>query len=157
MIVAEPQVLIMDRIDEQMSEVIGGGLDRFNDDVAGYADRLPLAVVLKDPATGNVLGGALGRSSLGLLFLDLFYLPPSYRGARWGSRILQMFEDEGRRRGCRSAVLYTISFQAPQFYERHGWRAFGEIACDPAGSSRIFMTKDLAATVSAMPSAADHA
>jgi len=41
------------------------------------------------------------------------------------------------------SVLYTIIFQAPEFYERNGWTAFGEIACDPPGTSRIFMTKSL--------------
>jgi hypothetical protein len=57
---------------------------------------------------------------------------------------LRQAEDEGRRRGCRAGVLYTISFQAPGFYARHGWRVFGEIPCDPPGTSRVFMTKDLA-------------
>ena len=54
-----------------------------------------------------------------------------------------MMEEEGARRGCRSGVLYTISFQAPGFYERHGWREFGRVACDPPGTSRVFMTKEL--------------
>jgi hypothetical protein len=40
-------------------------------------------------------------------------------------------------------VLYTISFQAPRFYERLGWRIFGEVPCDPPGTSRVFMTKQL--------------
>ncbi|GAB3779170.1 GNAT family N-acetyltransferase [Dyella agri] len=145
--IRDTEILVTDRIDESMSRVIRNGLDAFNDEVAGYADRLPLAVVARDPATGDVLGGALGRSSLGLLFLDLFYLPPPLRSGGLGSRILKRFEEEGQRRGCRSAVLYTISFQAPKFYERHGWRAFGEIPCDPAGTSRIFMTKDLSASM----------
>jgi GNAT superfamily N-acetyltransferase len=100
-------------------------------------------VILKDPETDGVLGGATGRSSLGLLFLDLFYLPESLRGSGLGTQILKTFEDEGRRRGCRSAVLYTISFQAPGFYKRNGWVVFGEIACSPLGTSRIFMTKSL--------------
>lgn len=143
--IRDTEILVADRIDEDMSRVIGHGLDAFNDEVTGYADRLPLAVVAKDSVTGDILGGALGRSSLGLLFLDLFYLPAPLRRGGLGSRILQKFEEEGRQRGCRSAVLYTISFQAPKFYERHGWRAFGEIPCDPAGTSRIFMTKDLSA------------
>jgi len=58
------------------------------------------------------------------------------------SGLLAMAEDEGRRRGCRSAFLYTLSFQAPDFYKRHGWRVMGEIECD-RGASRIFMTKQL--------------
>jgi GNAT superfamily N-acetyltransferase len=76
--------------------------------------------------------------------VDVFYLPPALRGSGVGSEILRQPEDEGRRRGCRAGVLYTISFQAPGFYARHGWRVFGEIPCDPPGTSRVFMTKDLA-------------
>jgi hypothetical protein len=56
---------------------------------------------------------------------------------------LAAFEAEGKRRGCRAGVLYTISFQAPAFYEKHGWSRFGEIPCEPEGTSRIFMTKQL--------------
>ncbi len=138
-----PDIVILDSIDEKTADVIGNGLSSFNDDVVGYRDRRLLAVIVRDPVTGETLGGATGRSSLGLLFLDLFYLPPSLRGSGLGSEILRRFEDEGRRRGCRSGVLYTISFQAPGFYERYGWRKFGEVACDPAGTSRIFMTKTL--------------
>jgi GNAT superfamily N-acetyltransferase len=140
---AKPQIVVTDLVDGRMIEGISGGLDGFNDELTGYSDRQPLAVILKDLETDRILGGATGRSSLGLLFLDLFYLPESLRGSGLGTQILKAFEDQGRRRGCRSAVLYTISFQAPKFYERNGWTAFGEIACDPPGTSRIFMTKSL--------------
>ena len=43
----------------------------------------------------------------------------------------------------RSVVLYTISFQAPGFYERLGYRRFGTLDCDPPGTSRIFFVKEL--------------
>lgn len=142
---AQPEIVVTDQVDERIHQVIGEGLNQFNDAIAGYGDRHALAVVLKNPDNGEPLGGALGRSSLGLLFLELFFLPASLRGDGLGTRILAAFEEEGRRRGCRSAVLYTISFQAPGFYERNGWRAFGEILCDPPGASRIFMCKDLTA------------
>jgi hypothetical protein len=46
-------------------------------------------------------------------------------------------------RGCVAAVLYTISFQAPGFYEKNGYRVLGTVACLPPGTSRIFMTKPL--------------
>jgi GNAT superfamily N-acetyltransferase len=139
----KPEIVVTDTVDPAMEEAVGQGLNDFNDAVVGYADRRPLAVVARDPATGATLGGALGRSSLGLLFLDLFHLPAALRGSGLGSAILQAFEAEGRRRGCKAGVLYTISFQAPGFYEKHGWRRFGEIACDPPGTSRIFLTKTL--------------
>ena len=139
---SNPTLVVTDVVSPEVDRAIGGGLNNFNDAVTGISDRRPLAVVVKD-ASGAPVGGAIGRSSLGLLFLDLFFLPEAMRGSGLGTEVLRAFEEEGRRRGCRSAVLYTISFQAPGFYERNGWRRFGEIPCDPPGTSRIFMTKDL--------------
>ncbi len=139
----ECHIEISDRVTPEITSCIAEGLNRFNDQQIGYGDRLPLAVVVKDPDSGEVLGGITGRSSLGLLFLDLFYLPEALRGAGLGSELLRRFEQEGRRRGCLSAVLYTISFQAPDFYQRHGWQRMGEVPCLPPGTSRIFMSKTL--------------
>lgn len=139
----ECHIEISERVTPEITSCIAEGLDRFNDQQIGYGDRLPLAVVVKDPDSGEVLGGITGRSSLGLLFLDLFYLPEALRGAGLGSELLRRFEQEGRRRGCLSAVLYTISFQAPDFYQRHGWQRMGEVPCLPPGTSRIFMSKSL--------------
>ncbi|GAA1341135.1 GNAT family N-acetyltransferase [Streptomyces sanglieri] len=124
---------------------ISGALDRFNIEHTGIADRRPLAVLVRDPETRQVVGGLTGRTSLGLFFLDLFYLPPRLRGSGLGTELLRQAEDEARARGCRMAVLYTITFQAPGFYQNHGWKRLGEVPCDPPGTSRVFMTKELTA------------
>ncbi len=136
-------MIVTDTADARVEKVVGEGLRRYNAEQSGVDDGRSLAVVVSDPDTNEILGGITGRTSLGLLFIDLVFLPDELRGGGLGSRILKLAEDEGRRRGCRAAMLYTISFQAPRFYERHGWRVFGEIACDPPGTSRIFMTKTL--------------
>ncbi|MDE1187262.1 MAG: GNAT family N-acetyltransferase [Pantoea sp.] len=119
------------------------GLNHFNDSMTGMSDRKPLSVLITSSKTGEVFGGMQGRSSLGLLFIDLFYLPPELRGMGIGTEVLSRFEDEGRKRGCTAAFLYTISFQAPDFYKKHGWEEFGRIDCKPEGTSRIFMKKSL--------------
>ena len=137
-------VFLTDRPEAEDVALISDALDGFNVQETGIDDRRPLAVLVRDPETGRVVGGLTGRTSLGLLFVDLFYLPPALRGSGVGSEVLRQAEEEGRRRGCRSGVLYTISFQAPGFYAGHGWRVFGKIPCDPPGTSRVFMTKDLA-------------
>ncbi len=140
---ASNAIEITDAITEEMQKVIGGGLNAYNDEITKLDDRKALAIVIRDPETGSVIGGMLGRSSLGLLFIELVYLPEALRNNGLGSMILKKFEQEGRKRGCINAVLYTISFQAPGFYEKHGWVKFGEIACRPMGTSRIFFTKTL--------------
>jgi len=133
---------LTDAPDAESMAVIGAGLRAFNTEAVGVNDYRPLAVVVKDEA-GKAVGGVLGRTYLGLMFLETFFLPNAVRGSGVGSKVLAMAEEEGRRRGCKSAVLYTISFQAPEFYKKHGWRAFGEIPCDPPGTHRVFMTKPL--------------
>jgi GNAT superfamily N-acetyltransferase len=140
---AAPAIFVTDSPDPEHVALISDGLDEFNILKAGVNDRRPLAVLARDPQTQRVIGGLTGRTSLGLLFVDLFYLPPALRGGGLGSEILRQAEDEGRRRGCVAAVLYTISFQAPGFYERNGWQKFGEVASSPQGTTRVFMTKSL--------------
>jgi GNAT superfamily N-acetyltransferase len=144
----EPTLFLTDAPDDDARRLIDDGLADYNAECAGYWDSRPLAVLARDPTDGRVIGGMLGRTSLSLLFIDLVFLPEELRGHRVGSRMLRMAEEEGWRRGCRAAVLYTISFQAPGFYERHGWREFGRIPCDPPGTSRVFMTKDISAALS---------
>jgi GNAT superfamily N-acetyltransferase len=129
--------------DKPARERIRDSLERFNDEVTGIPDEHALDVLLTDSATGEVLGGLVGRTSLGVLFVSFFFLPDTLRRRGLGSRMLRQAEEEARRRGCRRAVLFTISFQAPGFYERHGYRVFGRIACEPPGHARLFMTKEL--------------
>lgn len=95
---------------------VGNSLDHFNIDVTGIADNKPVAVLVRDSESNELVAGVTGRSSLGLLFLDLFFIRKDHRGNGLGTKMLAMFEEEGRRRNCVSAVLYTINFQAPGFY-----------------------------------------
>jgi len=99
---------VTDAPSERAQEVIEKGLNGYNAEQAGYWDSRPLAVLASDPATSEVLGGFLGHTSLGLLFINLVYLPDSVRGSGVGSRMLALAEAEARERGCRRAVLYTI-------------------------------------------------
>lgn len=132
--------VVTDAPDDASKAMISEGLGAFNLEQAGYKDSKPLAVLIKDP-DGRTIGGMLGRTSYGLLLVDLVYVPKAMRGRDLGSRMLTAMEAEGRRRGCRSGVLYTLSFQAPGFYEKHGWHEFGRVPCDPPGTSRVFLTK----------------
>ncbi|MEN4793370.1 GNAT family N-acetyltransferase [Pantoea agglomerans] len=141
--VDEISFYVCEKTDAEQSLPIEEGLNHFNDLITGMNDRKSLSVLIRSTKTGEVLGGMQGRSSLGLLFIDLFYLPPELRRRGLGTDILNRFEDEGRRRGCAAAFLYTLSFQAPDFYKKHGWEEFGRIDCEPKGTSRIFMKKSL--------------
>jgi GNAT superfamily N-acetyltransferase len=140
---AEPRLILTDAPDDRAQAIIRAGLSDYNLEQAGYRDARALAVLVSDPDTQEVIGGLLGRTSMGLLFIDLFFVPESLRGHGVGSRVIRAAEDEAVRRGCSRAVLFTVTFQAPGFYERQGYQALGCIECDPPGHTRICMTKKL--------------
>ena len=106
-------------------------------------DGRDLPVILRHSATGEVLGGLLGRTTLGLFFIDLVYLPDEVRGQGTGTRMLEMAETEALARGCTAAVLFTITFQAPEWYKRHGYNELGRVEIAPPGATRVCMTKQL--------------
>ncbi|MBV9813997.1 MAG: GNAT family N-acetyltransferase [Acetobacteraceae bacterium] len=124
-------------------EAAGAALYRHNVQRTGVDDRLPLAALACDASTGETVGGLWGRTELGLLFLDMFFLPEALRGGGTGAELLDMVEAEARRRGCRHAVVETSTFQAPGFYERHGYTEFGRVPFATEGDARVFLRKRL--------------
>jgi GNAT superfamily N-acetyltransferase len=133
---------LTDDPDPRLKPVLEDGLAAYNAEKIGTRDWRALAVTAHDPDNGDLVGGLLGRTSLGLFFLDLFYLPERMRHGGLGSAMIRMAEVEAVRRGCHAATLVTVNFQAPEFYARHGWEEFGRIASAP-GVERIFMRKTL--------------
>jgi GNAT superfamily N-acetyltransferase len=140
---ADRTITLTDTPEPDESAVIQEGLRAYNEAQAGRWDGRPLAILVRDPETKAVVGGLLGRSSLGVLTIERFFLPAELRRDRLGSRILAMAEEEGRRRGCTRAVLSTLHFQAPGFYAKQGWEVAARIDCEPPGHTRFYMTKKL--------------
>jgi GNAT superfamily N-acetyltransferase len=133
-------ITLTDDPDPRLEGVLEQGLSDYNEQKTGRRDWRALAVTVNDPDTNAPVGGLLGRTTLGLFFLDLFYLPEHLRHGGIGGRALKMAETEAIRRGCVAAALVTIDFQAPDFYARHGWEEIGRVRSAP-DVERIFMRK----------------
>jgi GNAT superfamily N-acetyltransferase len=66
------------------------------------------------------------------------------RGARLGARLLTDFEAEALRRGCTHVFVTSFTFQAPAFYERHGYVEFARWQDVPrTGEADVHLRKDL--------------
>jgi GNAT superfamily N-acetyltransferase len=137
------ELMLTDSPAPQAEAAIENGLTAYNRQKAGFVDARPLAVLLRNPGAEAVVGGLIGRTTLGIFFIDLIFLPDEARGGGVGTRVMAMAEDEARRRGCTAATLFTITFQAPGFYRRCGYRELGRVECAPPGHTRICMTKPL--------------
>ncbi|WP_247513453.1 GNAT family N-acetyltransferase [Bradyrhizobium sp. 157] len=109
-----PDIVVTDVIASCAIKAIDGSLEDFIDITTETSASRPLAVVLRDPETQRVLGGAIGCSSLELLFLDLFFLPEEFR-VGWGTKILRNLKKKvdgvaaGRRSSTRSVFWHRIS------------------------------------------------
>jgi ribosomal protein S18 acetylase RimI-like enzyme len=116
------------------------GLDQHNYSVAPLTDVRQLAA-FATATTGQVAGGAVGRTWGKCCELLQLWVASEYRSAGVGSRLLLEFEAHARTRGCSIFYLTTLSFQAPEFYRKHGYSVLAEIAGYPNGIVKYLMHK----------------
>lgn len=128
---------------EQELTAIGEGLTAFNTADVGPADRLPLAIVLRDD-DGVIVGGLSGYTAWGWLYIQWLWLAETQRGAGWAGRMLDMAETEARRRTCHGAYIDTFNPTALKVYQRAGYTPFGALPDFPRGRTRTFLQKPLA-------------
>jgi hypothetical protein len=61
-----PLIEISDQPNPEVERLLGSGLAAFNESITGYNDRQPLTVLIKDPATQQIVGGITGKTTLGM-------------------------------------------------------------------------------------------
>jgi len=132
----------IDQLDQPAWEVIGGGINDFNNQQVGDDHAKNLCFVIKNEKD-EILGGVIGTTYWDWLSVELMWIREDLRGQGLGQRLLQMAEDVGRKRGAKQALLDTFSFQAPGFYKKNGYKVFGQLDDFPQGHQRYFMTKAL--------------
>lgn len=101
----------------------------------------PLTVYLRNPE-GDTFGGAIGYTLWDWLDVENLWVWDELRGRGWGRRLLDAMEEAAKERGCRHAQLHTWDFQAPDFYEKRGYRTVGRLEDYPPGHTNYWMRKD---------------
>ena len=122
--------------------IIGGNINEYNRQQAGDDNSQQVCFVLQSPDQ-EIVGGVIGVVYWDWFSLDLMWLQEEYRGRGYGRRLLILAEEEAQKRGAKHVHLDTFSFQAPEFYRKHGYEVFGELKDFPAGHQRVYMKKEL--------------
>jgi GNAT superfamily N-acetyltransferase len=138
----EHKIVNIEKPDESMWGMIGGGIHNFNIQQAGEGHGKLLCFILYSPDE-EVVGGMIGETHWDWFYINLMFVKEDLRGRGFGHRLLELAEDEARQRGAKNAYLDTFSFQAPDFYQKHGYQVFGKLPDFPLGHQRYYLTKQL--------------
>ncbi len=136
------QIQYVEKPEESAWGIIGGGVSAFNLQQAGDQDFSRICFGINGPDE-EIVGGVLGEVYWDWLHLDLLWVKEELRGHGYGNNLLKQNEDEARKRGARYVYLDTFSFQAPDFYKKHGYQMFGELQDFPPGHQRHYLKKQL--------------
>jgi len=123
-------------------QVVQSGLNAHNLAQPGIGGMQSLAAFIRS-AGGQIVGGVSGRTWGEVLDIRQVWVHDDVRGMGYGRQLMQLIEAEAVKCGCRVAVLDTYSFQAPEFYRKMGYEAFGVIDGYPSSHRKYFMKKAL--------------
>ncbi|MBV8938227.1 MAG: GNAT family N-acetyltransferase [Alphaproteobacteria bacterium] len=129
-----------DNPDSSAISAIQKGLDAYNIAIAGEYNTRPLWLFGRDEAS-VIQAGLKGQTHYSWLYVDWLWIAESFRGHDYGSKLLLQAENIAKERGCVGAFLYTYRFQAPDFYQKYGYKEFGRVENLPPGHSRIYFSK----------------
>jgi GNAT superfamily N-acetyltransferase len=128
--------------DAELEQRLSDELDSFNTAATGAGDRGAFSIKVTDEA-GELVGGLAAWTWGGLCGIDMVWIREDSRKDGWGSKILLAAEEEARRRGCDRIAVSSFTFQAPGFYQRHGYVETGRTRGIPGGNEDVHMFKSL--------------
>jgi GNAT superfamily N-acetyltransferase len=137
-------------VQPESRDVIARGLREFNARHLGDHTWTDLDVYVRD-VDGQIVAGLIGDSHLGWLSIHALWVEEGLRGSGLGTDILNAAENAAIKSGCHAAILDTLGFQAPGFYEKRGYVRIGIVDDYRGGTQRIFMQKRLHAESASTP------
>ena len=100
------------------------------------------SVALKD-SQGRLLGCVIVSFLWNGMHIDSLWVDESLRGNNYGTKLLEMAEKEGVKRGCTIAYTDTFTWQAPEFYKKLGYKEYGRLEDFPVGNTLTYFFKNL--------------
>lgn len=126
--------------DPEQIASLRASLQDYNANRAGTHPRRQLAVFARNAAQ-QLVGGVSGEVQWGWLYVDLLWVHERWRGRGVGSRLLRQIEHGADDLDVVGYHLGTTSFQALGFYQRHGYRVWGELQDFPPGHTNYSLSK----------------
>lgn len=113
--------VILENTESQKAQKIGELVRSYNRSKREAAESESLNLYIEDEH-GRLLAGLVAETFGNWLEIEYLFVKEELRGQGIGSQLLQQAESEAKKRNCRFAFVNTYQFQAPAFYQKHGYK-----------------------------------
>ena len=107
--------------ESQKEQEIGNLIRAYNRSKREEAESVPLNLYVEDEK-GYLLAGLVAETFGNWLEIEYLFVKEELRGQGIGSKLLQQAESEAKNRNCCFAFVNTYQFQAPDFYQKYGYK-----------------------------------
>jgi GNAT superfamily N-acetyltransferase len=129
--------------DPALDSRLSDELDAYNFAAVGHSNLEELTVKVED-AEGDLVAGLSGWTWGTCAGIGMVWVREDSRKDRWGGRLLASAEQVARDRGCRQVLVSSFTFQAPEFYRKHGYVEFARSEGLPVeGAADVHFVKPL--------------
>ena len=134
--------LKLENMESEKTQQLANLIKEYNRSKREPSRSEPLNIYVEDEQ-GNLMAGMVAETFGNWLEIEYLYVREDLRGQGLGSRILKMAEKESRERRCKYSFVDTFNFQAPKFYEKHGYKEVFSLKKYPYTGERYYYTKEL--------------
>lgn len=129
--------------DAALDSRLSDELDAYNFAAVGHSNLEELTVKVED-TNGDLVAGLSGWTWGTCAGIGMVWVREDNRKGGWGARLLAAAEEVARDRGCRQVLVSSFTFQAPDFYRRHGYVEFARSEGLPVeGAADVHFVKPL--------------
>ena len=132
----------LENTESQKSQIIGDLIRSYNRSKREVAESEPLNLYVEDDS-GELMAGLVAETFGNWLEIEYLFVKEELRRQGIGTQLLQQAESEAKKRNCRFAFVNTYQFQAPAFYQKHGYQEVFTLKDYPCTGQRHYYQKDL--------------
>lgn len=132
----------LENTESQKAQEIGDLIRSYNRSKREAAESEPLNLYVEDDS-GQVMAGLVAETFGNWLEIEYLFVKEDLRGQGIGSQLLQQAESEAKKKNCRFAFVNTYQFQAPSFYQKHGYKEVFTLKDYPYTGQRHYYQKEL--------------
>ncbi len=132
--------VVDERPNEEDVQTLKQHLRDYNLSRANSHEGYGLGIFLRDDQR-QMVAGISGWLWGECLEIDRRWVHEDLRGRGLGKRLVRALEEAAVVRGCRQITLETFSFQAPEFYQKLGFKVFGVIEGFGNRHRKLYMQK----------------